>query len=81
MVGSRYSFFKIAKSAHAFYDSLKWRMVSYLMRNFSLSRKESIDIDETFRLDSDVRIHNGSVFFKIIFPGVNKYEIIDGALV
>ncbi|MGK5510502.1 ImmA/IrrE family metallo-endopeptidase [Brevibacillus formosus] len=81
MIGYRYSFFRIAKSTHTSYDCLKWRLVSYLMRNFSIGRKDSIDIVEAYRQDSDRKLHADSVFFKIIFPGGRKYELINGELV
>ncbi|MFI8714237.1 ImmA/IrrE family metallo-endopeptidase [Brevibacillus brevis] len=81
MIGYRYSFYRIAKSTYTSYDCLKWRLVSYLMRNFSLNRKDSIAIVDAYRLDSERKTHAKSVLFKIIFPGGIRYEIINGELV
>ncbi|HBZ80949.1 MAG TPA: hypothetical protein DEP07_11250 [Brevibacillus sp.] len=81
MIGYRYSFFKIARSIRASYECLRWRLVSYLMTKYSLGRKDSINIVDAYRADSDRKIHLDSVFFKIIFPGTKIYKVINGDLV
>lgn len=81
MLGYRYSFFRIAKTTYTSYECLKWRLVTHLMRNYSLVRSDSIAIVEDYRRESIKKKHADSAIFKILFPGDRNFELINGELV